>query len=287
MQPGNVVCARCGWRNTMGDRMCGGCGQPLTYSGSAFGAVSDASPTVAASGPLAPAPPPPLPPNARTATWAAPAAPHAQPQPQPYTTGSATVLAPSRAMPPRVAASAPARARGGSCLSRALISLAVAALLLVVLLACGWTAFLRPALHTSFDQKLRAALAAEVDKVPVIPSGYPPITQTIPESAFNQQPATTAGSSGMKDVRIHLLPGKVTMTYLLWNNPGKITTRLAAINGRLFVRDTQVTGLLNQFENGGELQDALNESLARLPAQDYVERVTVGQGTLTLTIRHA
>ena len=286
MRPGTIVCARCGWRNMVGDRMCGGCGQPLTYSGSAFGAVSDASPTVAASGPIAPAPPP-LPPSARTATWAAPAAPHAQPQPQPYTAGSATVLAPSRAMPPRVAASAPARAKGGSCLSRALISLSVAALLLVVLLACGWTAFLRPALHASFDQKLRAALAAEVDKVPAIPAGYPPITQTIPESAFNQQPATSAGSGDMKDVRIHLLPGEVTMTYLLWNNPGKITTHIVAINGRLFVQNTQVAGLLNQVENGGELQDALNESLARLPAQDYVERVIVGQGTLTLTIRHA
>lgn len=283
MQPGNIVCARCGWRNTVGDRMCGGCGQPLTYSGSSFGSVSDASPTVVASGPIPPAPPPPLPSNTRTAAWAAPVAP----QPQPYTAGSATVLAPSRAMPPRGAASAPSRAKGGSCLSRALVSLAIAALLLVVLLACGWTAFLRPALHTSFDQKLRAALMAEVDKVPAIPAGYPAITQTIPESAFNQQPATTAGSSGMKDVRIHLLPGKVTMTYLLWNNPGKITMRLAAINGRLFVQNTQVAGLLNQFENGGELQDALNESLARLPAQDYVERVIVGQGSLTLTIRHA
>lgn len=281
MQPGQVQCARCGWRNTVGDRMCGGCGHPLTYPGSSFSAPSDASPTVAASGVVPPAPLPPLPPNTRTAAWMAPS----PAQPQPFTSGSATVAAPSRAIPPPRAASAPSRATGRSCLGRALASLAIATLLLAVLFACSWAAFLRPAMHASFDRQLRADLATQVDKVPAIPANYPPITRTIPESAFNQQPNAHAGD--LKDARIHLLPGQVIMTYRLWGGPGKIMTHLVARNGRLFVQNTQVEGWLNQVENGDELQDALNESLARLPAQDYVERVVVDEGSLTLTIRHA
>jgi hypothetical protein len=163
--------------------------------------------------------------------------------------------------------------------------LAIAALLMVVLLACTWAAFLRPAVHASFDRQLRADLAAQVDKIPAIPDGIPPITRTIPESAFNQQPNAQAGD--LKDARIHLLPGQVIMTYRLWGGPGKITTHLVARNGRIFVQDTQVDGWLNQVESGAELQDALNESLARLPAQDYVESVVVDKGSLTITIRHA
>ena len=261
--------------------MCGGCGQPLTYSGTSYGAVSDASPTITPSGIVAP---PPLPPNSRTATWVAPAAPH-RPQPLPYTSGTPTVAAPSRAMPPRVLANAPAQAKGGNCLGRALISLAVAALLLLVMLACAWSAVVRPGLHASFDQHLRAALEAEIAKIPAIPAGYPPLTRTIPESAFNQQPGANAGD--LKDARIHLQPGAVVMTYRLWNSPGKITTHLVASNGRLFVQKTEVEGWLYQFESGSELEDALNESLGHIPAQDYVESVILGEGTLTLTIRHA
>ena len=281
MQPGQALCSRCGWRNEVGDRMCGGCGQPLVYSGPSFGATSDVSPTVASPGVI----PPPLPLDARTATWAAPAQP--QPHPQPFTAGTSTVAVPSRAVQPRVATSTPARASGHSCLARSLISLLVAALLLVILLACAWTAFARPALHASFDRNLRASLDAEVAKVPLIPAGYPPITRTIPESAFNQPSATNTNTGDLKDARIHLQPGVVIMTYRLWNSPGKITTHLVASNGRLFVQNTQVDGWLAQFETGDELQDALNESLARLPAQDYVERVVVNDGSLTLTIRHA
>ena len=77
------------------------------------------------------------------------------------------------------------------------------------------------------------------------------------------------------------------MTYLLWGNPGKISTDVVAVNGRLLVQNTQVEGWLTQFETGDELQDALNSSLARMPAQDYVESVVVGNGTLTIAVHHA
>jgi len=77
------------------------------------------------------------------------------------------------------------------------------------------------------------------------------------------------------------------MTYIMWGSPGKISTHIVADNGNLLVQNTQVNGWLAQFETGDELQDALNSSLARLPAQDYVESAIVGNGTLTIAIRHA
>ncbi|HEU5348684.1 MAG TPA: hypothetical protein VFU63_08740 [Ktedonobacterales bacterium] len=279
MQSGQVQCPQCGWQNQVGDRMCGGCGQPLLQSG-AFGTPPDSTPTVASPGAIAP---PPLPHDANTATWVAPG------YPQPLAVGTSTVVAPpSHVMPPHSPAGrAQPRAMGRSCLGRALTALAIAILLLLVLSACGWAAFVRPALHNAVDQRLRAGLAAEVDKIPVIPVGYPPITRTITDTEFNQQAGTPNNQGDMKDIRIHFLRGEVTMTYLLWGRPGKITAHVATVNGRLFVRNTQVDGWLAQVENGDELQDALNESLARLPAQDYVENVIVGDGTLTVTLRRA
>jgi hypothetical protein len=158
------------------------------------------------------------------------------------------------------------------------------------MIACGWAAVVRPAIHRSLDQSLRSGLAAQVDKVGAIPVGSAPIVRTITDTELNRQ--ARAGNAqnnqgDMKDIRVHFLPGEVTMTYLLWGSPGKISTHIVAINGNLLVQSTQVEGWLAQFETGDELQDALNSSLARMPTQDYVESVIVGNGTLTITIRHA
>jgi hypothetical protein len=281
MQPGRVTCSRCGWVNQQGDRMCGGCGQPLSHSGAPSGSSPDNTPTVLASSDnIAP---PPLPPETRTAPWQAP------PYNERIPTGTATVAAsPSWAAPPyNTSGHAQPRVRPTGCLGRTTLSLVIAAVLLAVLAACGWAAVVRPAMHASVDQRLRSALAAEIDKVPVIPDGFPSITRMIPESAFNNQASASNNSGGLQNVYVHLRPGAITMTYTMWGRPGSITTHLLARDGRIFVQGTRVTGLLAQVENGDELQDALNESLARIPAQDYVERLVVGDGTLTVTLRHA
>lgn len=283
MQPGRVRCAHCGWQNDVGDRMCGGCGQPLFHSGSSFGAAPDHTPTVASAGAVAP---PPLSPDTRTATWSA------QGYPQQFSPQTSTVAAtPQRGAPQFGSiAGSQQQTKSRSCLGRALISLAIAAVLLIVMMACGWAAVVRPALHRSLDQSLRSGLAAQVDKVGAIPAGSAPIVRTVTDTELNRQaragnPQNDQGD--MKDIRVHFLPGEVTMTYLLWGRPGKISMHVVAVNGRLLVQDTQVQGWLAQFETGDELQDALTSSLARLPAQDYVESVIVGNGTLTIAIRHA
>lgn len=290
MQPGRVRCAQCGWQNDVGDRMCGGCGQPLFHSGSSFGATPDHTPTIASSTSSgAVAPPPPLPPlsqDTRTAAWTA------QGYPQQYAPQTSTVAAtPLRGAPPfGSVAGSQQQTKSRSCLRRALISLAVAAVLLVVMMACGWAAVVRPAIHRSLDQSLRSGLAAQVDKVGAIPAGSAPIVRTITDTELNRQaragnPQNDQGD--MKDIRVHFLPGEVIMTYIMWGSPGKISTHVIADNGNLLVQNTQVNGWLAQFETGDELQDALNSSLARMPAQDYVESVIVGNGTLTIAIRHA
>lgn len=282
MQSGTVRCAQCGWQNDVGDRMCGGCGQPLYHAGSSFGSAPDHAPTMASSSAVAP---PPIAPDTRTASWSS------QAYPQQFSPQTATVATtPWRAAPqPGAISGSHPRAKGRSCLGRTLLALAITVVLLVVLMACGWAAVLRPALHHSLDQSLRVGLAAQIDKAPVIPMGYPSIKKTITDTEFNRQaragrPQNDQGD--MKDIRIHFLPNEVLMTYLLWGQPGKISTHIIAIRGRLLVQGTQVSGWLAQFETGDELEDALNSSLGRLPAQDYVESVIVGDGTLTITIRH-
>lgn len=279
MQPGKVRCLQCGWQNDAGDRICGGCGHALNQSGASFGTPPDYTPTIASSGAV---PPPPLSQDTRTATWAAPA------YPQQFAPGTSTVGVPSRAAPPYASAtSARPHATRRGCAGRTGITLAIAALLLFVLVACGWAALLRPALHTAVDQRLRSGLTAEIDKVPAIPAGYPPITRSISDTEFNRQAGTPNNQGDLKDVRIHFLPGEVTMTYMLWGSPGKISAHVVAVNGRVFVQNTQVAGWLAQIETGDELQDTLNQSLAHLPAQDYVDSIIVGNGTLTMTLRHA
>ena len=81
----------------------------------------------------------------------------------------------------------PAQPKSRSCLGRALISLAIAALLLIVMMACGWAAVVRPAIHRSLDQSLRSGLAAQVDKVGAIPVGSAPIVRTITDTELNRQ----------------------------------------------------------------------------------------------------
>jgi hypothetical protein len=283
MQPGRVHCAHCGWQNDVGDRMCGGCGQPLYHSGSSFGSAPDHTPTVASSGAVAP---PLLSPVTRTAAWSA------QGYPQQFSPQTSTVAATPQRGAPQFGSIAGSKqqTKSRSCLGRTLISLAIAAVLLIVMMACGWAAVVRPALHRSLDQSLRSGLAAQVDKVGAIPAGSAPIVRTVTDTELNRQaragnPQNDQGD--MKDIRVHFLPGEVTMTYLLWGRPGKISTHIVAFNGRLLAQDTQVQGWLAQFETGDELQDALNSSLARMPAQDYVQSVIVGNGTLTIAIRHA
>lgn len=196
----------------------------------------------------------------------------------------------ARAAPAYAQASAPPRARGGSCLRRALLAFAIAALLLVVLAACGWSAFLRPALHAAVDQRLRVGLVEQLDNIPVVPAGMPPITRTITDTQLNRQASTDNNQNNqgdMKDIRIHFLPGEVLMTFRFWGSPGSISTHIVARSGRLYLENTQVEGWLAQIETGAELQDTLNVSLEHVPAQDYVDSVVVGNGTLTLTLRHA
>ena len=184
----------------------------------------------------------------------------------------------------------PARAPQRSCLTRAFITLAIVSLVLLLMSVCGWASVIRPALHTAVDQQLRAGLAAQIDKIPAVPDGFPAITRTITDTEFNRQARAgnpTNDQGDLKDIRIQFLPGQVVMTYRMWGSPGKIATNIFAKNGRIFVANTQVDGWLAQVENGDELQGALNDSLARLPGQDYVERLVVGNGTLTITLRHA
>jgi hypothetical protein len=280
MQPDSVRCSRCGWRNVPSDRMCGGCGSPLVQTGPSYGTPQDYTPTIASGTAVAP---PPLSPETQTASWRATAFP------QQFTPGTATVVsAPSRAAPPYIAAVGPqSRVRRGNCLGRGLLILAALALLLLILSACSWAAFVRPSLHRAFDRQVRSGLTAEVNKVPVLPVGFPSVTRTFTQSEFNAASSAGRDQGDMKNIRVRFLPGEVLMTFQLWGSPGSISTHLYAENGRILVRDTQVTGLLAQFESGDEMEDALTQSLAHLPAQDYVERIVVGDGTLTVTVRHA
>src|SRR5690349_18165106 len=180
MQPGRVRCAQCGWQNDVGDRMCGGCGQPLYHTGSSFGSASDHTPTIASTGAVAP---PPLSQDTRTASWSA----HGYPQK--FAPQTSTVAAtPLRGATQFVSVdSSQQKSKGRSCLGRALISMAIVAVLLIVMMACGWAAVVRPAIHRSLDQSLRSGLAAQVDKVGAIPLGSAPITRTITDTELNRQ----------------------------------------------------------------------------------------------------
>ena len=157
-----------------------------------------------------------------------------------------------------------------------------------MLVACGWAVLLRPALHTAADQRLRSGLVAEIDKVPAIPAGYPPITRSITDTEFNQQAGTPNNQGDLKDVRIHFLPGEVTMTYMLWGSPGKISAHVVAVNGRVFVQNTQVAGWLAQIESWRRITGyAESGAGASACARLRGTASSLSNGTLTMTLRHA
>jgi hypothetical protein len=289
MIPVDITCARCGWRNEATARMCGGCGQPLRQSLESGATV--AIPGEWAAGPQAGNTTPADAPYGFTPTGAAPA-------PAAYTPSGAATPAPAYNAAPSIwpGAGSPGQQAGARAASNAkrnpwrvpIILLVVLCVLIATALG-AWALILRPAVHSTVDTQLRAALDSAIEQA--APSGVPlpagtPLTIKIPASALNANIASELGSVPVQNVQVHFRGnGYVRASYTFLGRDGTITTQLVPLaDGRVQAQNTSVTGLLKTVESDGEMSAAFNEALGRLPPQYRVSQITTASDTIFIHV---
>ncbi len=281
-----VICTHCGWRNELGARICGGCGQPLgepstprradgspiTSTGGSGDAPTEYTPGALSSPHDYGAPGMPTQPNATPARWSTRA--H---QPQP-------------AYAPTVQ---PAKRRGGSCLQRALLTLLT---LVVVTSCCGvglWSFVIRPALHTATDSQIRAGLDSMFDEasntlelaLPRLPQGTYPDLLPIKAADINANIQAIAAKKNIpSNSEVHFIgTDGVQVTYLLGGSPHTVTTHIYVVDGRLRARNTTDDFPLNMWESNDELQTTINESLTHLTPDLHITELHMAGDALHFT----
>jgi hypothetical protein len=274
MAPPAVTCARCGWQNEPTARMCGGCGQPLRSSLPGEGQPYTSTDTMPYSG------------EAET-LYAPPAVPPDLPQ---------SVVS----RPPGGTASSPAwpeagaRSRAGSQATKGLRWWRAPLILLLVLgLLVGtslgaWALIVRPIVHVQVDGALRGALdravdqaAAAMQNAPPVPSGEYHIDLADLNAAIQRELPT---DMPLKNVALSFANGRARVSYTLLGRASFVYTTFFAASGRVMARNTTVFGALKLVETGPELQAAVNDAFARLPATLDVTEVRVANGALYVRV---
>lgn len=252
---GKSRCAECGWTNDANAMMCARCGAPLplALASSEAPTLPNISPPedVGATRPVGLAAPPP---------------------------GSRPASVPPPPLATAMRKPMPGRRRRGA---RRLRSLLVTLALPLVVLAGIWGLILRPALHAMADQELRRQLVNVVAIVPQLPPGKYAFTARNVAEGLAEKNWTRVP---VRDIQVRFAGGRETVMYQTWIVPGSISTELAAVDGRLVARNTQVQGLLGWVESGDELQQTLNDALAGLPPGMRVVAVSARSDTLTVTV---
>lgn len=280
MMTSDITCARCGWRNEATARMCGGCGQPLRQQ-------PDSPATIAVPG--AGWMPNPEPGATTPVDIAAPyapplGAPIAGSQTPPLAHEAATSIWPGGEVARRAAPKSSARKNPW----RVPTTIAIVLCVLLVLILGAWAIMLRPAIHSTVDSQLRAALdTAIVQAAPnqPIPAGIV-LTITIPASTLNTDIQNELGNVPVQNVQVHFSgDGQVLAGYTFLGRDGTISTQLVPLaDGRVQAQGTAVTGLLGMVESDDEMAAAFNEALGRLPTQYHVNTITAANDILTISV---
>ncbi len=257
-----IQCARCGWLNDPGARMCGGCGRRLvasvTNAPMKGGVPADEAIT-----------------DPELQTVAAPR-------------GRATPIAP----PPLPTG------RRMSPVARVFLILGVVILILVCVCAGAWGLVIRPSLHNQVDGSIRAQMdnladqanAALIEAIPTIQANRGSFVRSVAASTLNQQIAASASSqSPVSNTHVSFADGQLKITFDSNNQQNSITTTLGTASGHLVARGTTVTGLIALVESGPELESSINGALGRLPpnaqsANPQFSSVTLADDVLSYTI---
>lgn len=189
----------------------------------------------------------------------------------PYAPGQPPAYAPARR-----------KSRGRRVLAILLGVLAV----LVILVCSAWAFVIRPPLHRALDSRLRSELISATSNMPVVPAALGTLSFSVTEQELNSAIALRMPANAqVQDLTVHFAPGnQMIVDFRAAGLENTVRTRLTAQNGRIVTGDTHVLGPLGLVESGSEMQAALNTSLGHVPAQDYVDSLSTGAGTMSIVL---
>jgi hypothetical protein len=259
--PSTIICARCGWQNDSTARMCGGCGAPLYTSDP--GATSQANPalqdapTVASSN----VPDPGL----------YPAQPYVQPATPPPIPQMPT---PATAAPAAWPSPGQGKARSGRGTFRWWI---VPLAILIAILVLGglgfgvWSFGIQPStansVNTTFPTVLNAAFTQTNASLTPDKNGQVQISALALDALIKaQSPGSgVATNYDFSFITVPYLGFKLTYNFNFFGTELQDTTAAFSIeSNHLAARATVVDGSMSLFESGDQMEQILNNALAKL-----------------------
>lgn len=272
MVPTDVMCQNCGWRNGPSARWCGQCGRALV------GAPDGPGPQVVALGV-----------DEQATEWAPAADQWQRGQAQAIGQNAPASWPANGAGPQRGSGSDMPRRRGRAWWKALLAALAVVAVILAVAAAAG-EIFARPAIHQAVDSHVRDALHQAVSQIPTPDASRLPPGKTlhyqITAADVNSRVRSELGStSGIANAQVQFVNGQIVVTITAQGQQGTVTTDLAAVNGHLQARNTQVSCPLCVVESNAEMQATLDDALNAIPPQYYVTQFSVEQDAIDVTVQ--
>jgi hypothetical protein len=257
--PSTIICARCGWQNDSTARMCGGCGAPLHTSDpgatNQANATSPDAPTVASA-------------NVPGAYVAQPYVQPTTPPPIPQTPTPVT------AAPVAWPGPGQAKARSGRDTFRWWV---VPLVILVAILVLGglgfgvWNFGIQPSTASSVNTTFPAVLNPTFN---VVNSSFTPgkngqvqivapaLAELITAESPHSGPVTNLHFSFINAPYVGF---KLTYNFNFFGTELQDTTAAFSIEqGHLAARSTVVNGSMSLFESGDQMEQILNNALAKL-----------------------
>jgi hypothetical protein len=137
-------------------------------------------------------------------------------------------------------------------------------LVLVVIIAGGWTFVLRPFLHNLAVSQLNQALSAAVNQIPAggaaaLPSSSLKISETV---INNLIVLNTSPSSPIQQPATHITPANIEIDFQLYGQPCSITSVPVVQNNQLVTTNTTDSGIISLVLSPDDITSIVNQHLA-------------------------
>lgn len=137
-------------------------------------------------------------------------------------------------------------------------------LVLVVIIAGGWTFVFRPFLHNLAEDQLNQALSAAVNQIPsgeaaALPTSSLKISETV---INNLIVLNTSPSSPIQSPATHITPANIEIDFQLYGQPCSITSVPAIQNNQLVATNTTVSGVIGLVLSPSDITTIVNQHLA-------------------------
>jgi hypothetical protein len=159
-------------------------------------------------------------------------------------------------------------------------------LVLVVIIAGGWTFVLQPFLHNLAENQLNEALSAAVNQIPAgtpLPTSSLQISETV---INNLIVLNTSPSSPIQNPTTHITPANMQIAFQLYGQPCSITAVPAVQNNQLVATNVTTSGIIGLVLSPNDIATIVNQHLvaAQNRLQHSVKSVQLKDHEIDLTL---